>query len=102
MQIVENELSNSVRYIIPKSQIAKAISKIQSGDIVAFATDIDGLDFVHLGFAVSSEKDGKIHLLHASSKAKKVVISKKTLAKYAREYSKVSGIVVLRVCRNDK
>ncbi len=99
MQVVENKLSNLQRYVIPKTQLSNNISKIKEGDIIAFTTDIKGLDFVHLGFAVNCKKDRKIYLLHASSKAKKVVISKKTLAEYARDYKKVSGIVVLRVCQ---
>ena len=45
--------------------------KIKDGDVLAMVTNIKGLDIVHVGFAFW--KEGKLHLLHASSSAKKVI-----------------------------
>jgi len=56
-------------------------AEIEEGDIIDFATNIDGLDVTHTGIAI--EKNKKIHLLHASSSGS-VVISKKPLYKFAQ------------------
>lgn len=45
--------------------------KIKNGDVLAMVTNIKGLDVVHVGFAFW--KDNHLHLLHASSLAKKVI-----------------------------
>ena len=50
--------------------------KIKDGDILAMVTNIKGLDIVHVGFAFW--KDNHLHLLHASSSAKKVIEDPKT------------------------
>ncbi len=91
----EQKLSKEESYLLPLDKIADCENRIQDGDIIAFATNIDGLDFVHVGFAIHQE--GRLHLLHASSRAKRVTISTQPLADYATGRSSVSGIVVLRV-----
>ena len=58
------------------------------------ATNEEGLDVVHAGFAIWEGKD--LHLLHASSKEGGVVVSKKTLAAYLKSNKKVNGIIVAR------
>ena len=50
--------------------------KIKDGDVLALVTNIKGLDVVHVGFAFW--KDNQLHLLHASSSAKKVIEDPKT------------------------
>ena len=50
--------------------------KIKDGDILAMVTNIKGLDIVHVGFAFW--KDNHLHLLHASSSAKKVIADPQT------------------------
>lgn len=97
IQEIEARLSKRVRYIIPKEKIKTILDKITEGDIIGFATNIKGLDFVHLGFATRDPKTNKVHLLHASSKEKAVVVSKKTLEQYVKNRSNLSGIVVLQI-----
>lgn len=97
LQQIEEKQSNSRRYVIPKDKIAQCINEIKEGDIIAFATNIEGLDFVHLGIAILGEQTGKVHLLHASSKQGAVVISQEPLVEYAKNRSDVSGIVVLKI-----
>ena len=69
---------------------------IHDGDVVAIVTSKDGLDYAHLGFAVWS-KDGKLHLLNASSIHKKVVEEPKTIHQYLKEHPSFLGIRVLRL-----
>ena len=44
----------------------KDLSAIHDGDLIAIVTTKKGIDYSHLGFAVWG-KDGKLHLLNASS-----------------------------------
>ncbi|MEP0711807.1 MAG: N-acetylmuramoyl-L-alanine amidase-like domain-containing protein, partial [Algoriphagus sp.] len=53
-------------FLIPKDNISKLEKSIQTGDIIAITTSLPNLDMVHVGFAF--EKNGRIHLMHASSK----------------------------------
>ena len=69
---------------------------IHDGDVVAIVTSKDGLDYAHLGFAVWG-KDGKLHLLNASSIHKKVVEEPKTIHQYLKEHPSCLGIRVLRL-----
>ena len=69
---------------------------IHDGDVVAIVTSKDGLDYAHLGFAVWG-KDGKLHLLNASSIHKKVVEEPKTIHQYLKEHPSFLGIRVLRL-----
>lgn len=97
IQQTEAELSQQVRYILSKEKLEEHKSQIKEGDIIALATNIKGLDFVHLGFATQNVKTGELHLLHASSVEKKVVISTKILVNYLLYNKNVSGIAVLRI-----
>lgn len=69
---------------------------IHDGDVIAIVTGKDGLDYAHLGFAVWG-KDGKLHLLNASSIHKKVVEEPKTIHQYLKEHPSFLGIRVLRL-----
>jgi hypothetical protein len=82
-------------YFIPKAQISQVENKIQSGDLIAITTSMNNLDMVHVGFAF--EKDGRIHLMHASSKNKEVEISELPLHDYLAGNRSQSGIMVVRL-----
>jgi hypothetical protein len=80
---------------IDKSKVASVESKIKEGDFIAMTSTIEGLDCNHVGIAIMV--NSRIHLLHASSTLKKVVISEKPLAEYLQGIKKDAGIMVLRV-----
>jgi len=65
-----------------------------SGDIIALATSIKGLDVTHTGFALKMP-NGRIHLLHASSSGE-VKISEEPLADYLKKIKNNIGIIVAR------
>ena len=94
MLIAEKNLSRRSFTIIDKIKFSARIKNIQSGDIIAFATDVDGLDVAHVGFALWQAKN--LYLLHASSKEGAVVVSKKTLAAYLKSNKKLTGIIIAR------
>ena len=94
MFVVEKNLSRKAIYIIEKVKVSAQKEKIKSGDIIAFATNQEGLDLAHVGFAFWQGQN--LHLLHASGKEGCVVISKNTLAAYLKSNRKFTGIIVAR------
>ena len=84
----------SHRYPAIKPQNVKS-ADIREGDIIAITTTKKGLDVTLLGIAV--EVDGEIHLMHASSKAKRVIIDPLTLSEYLRRNRTTAGIRVIRL-----
>jgi hypothetical protein len=94
MLLVEKNLSRRVFYSIDRDKVARMQSAIQQGDIIAFATDQEGLDVAHVGFA--ARQGIHFHLLHASSKEGAVVISKETLPAYLKFNKKFTGILIAR------
>ena len=71
----ENYLNSQAICVLAQDKIAENEYLIQSGDIIALATSINGLDVTHTGIA-TREKDGRIHLLHASTGSMEVEVSK--------------------------
>ena len=82
---------------LPKSRLneSKKSLPVRDGDIIAFVTSIKGLDVTHMGIAVWV-KD-KLHMLHASSKEKKVILDKVSLYDYLTPRKSCPGIRVVRV-----
>lgn len=91
----ENFLNNEAICYLPQDQIEANEHLIRSGDIIALTTSIEGLDITHTGIA-SREKDGRIHLLHASSSGE-VKISEQPLVDYLKKVNKNTGIMVARL-----
>ena len=87
----------AVRYV-PVSWLGKGqeeLDDIHDGDILAIVTRKKGLDTSHLGFAVW--KEGRLHLLNASSIHKKVVLEPMTLRQYMQKHPSQLGVRVVRV-----
>ena len=91
----ENYLNSQEICVLAQDKIAENEHLIQSGDIIALATSINGLDVTHTGIA-TREKDGRIHLLHASTGSMEVEVSKKPLAEYLKGIKSNTGIMVAR------
>lgn len=72
-----------------------ALKEIRDGDIIAVVTAIEGLDVSHMGFA--TWKKGKLHMIHASSSANKVIEDVQSLYDYMRTKKKHLGIRVFRI-----
>lgn len=67
---------------------------IKNGDIIALVTSIKGLDVSHVGFACW--KNGRLHLVHASSSKGKVINDTENLFRYQKGKSRQTGIRVIR------
>lgn len=91
----EVEIGTRNYFFIPKAEISSLEKSIQSGDIIAITTSLPNLDMVHVGFAF--RKNGRVHLMHASSKNDEVEISQIPLHDYLAANKSQSGIMVSRL-----
>ena len=108
---MEKDLSGEKYYYIPKTQLEEALDQIQHGDMICFVSNKEGLDITHVAFAYESYicehdccPDGRgcpngqrrLGFLHASSKAKKVVLDEMTLTGYVNTAESCKGIRIVR------
>ncbi|MGB7393754.1 MAG: N-acetylmuramoyl-L-alanine amidase-like domain-containing protein [Pricia sp.] len=91
----EDYLNGQAICILPQDKIAASEHLIQSGDIIALTTSIDGLDVTHTGMA-TRENNGRIHLLHASTGSMEVEVSELPLVDYLKKIKSSTGIMVAR------
>lgn len=92
----EKNWQGTVVYYIPKENfnLPPEELKIKDGDVLALVTNIKGLDIVHVGFAFW--KEDKLHLLHASSKAKKVIEDPQTQYESSKNTKAHIGVRAIR------
>ena len=90
----EKEISAREMFYIPETKVSEFESKLRDGDIAGITTGIDGIAIQHVVILI--KKEGRIHMLHASSKAEKVVISENTLEEYLLSNKSASGIMLAR------
>jgi hypothetical protein len=90
----ENDINSRQHFYISEEKLAEVEDQLMDGDIVGITTSINGLDISHMGILV--RKAGRIHLLHASSSAEKVVLSEETLEEYLLNSKSATGIMVAR------
>ncbi|MDE6377541.1 MAG: DUF1460 domain-containing protein, partial [Duncaniella sp.] len=77
-------------------QTKKGESLLKEGDILMFTTKTDGLDVSHTGIA-TIHPDGRVHLIHASSTAGKVIDDPLPLTDYLRKNHNINGVRVVRL-----
>lgn len=90
----EEAINKRQYFYIPKEKIKSIEQKLKSGDIIAIATSMKGLDYSHTGL-VYVDKDKKVRFLHASTTKKKVVLDVE-LSEYIQSVKTNIGITVLR------
>ena len=94
MESVEANMNKRALYYIRKNDVDEYYDKLQTGDIIATTTNIDGLDVTHTGFIY--KEDGKTKFMHASITKGEIVISKEELKEYLKGNKKQTGIIVAR------
>ena len=99
MEEIEAKWKNVSAFYLPKSFLNASPKEldIRNGDILAITTSMKGLDVVHTGFACWI--NGKLHLLHASSVMKKVILDPQTLFDYSKNKKAHTGIRVISFLR---
>ena len=92
----EKKWQGTVVSYIPKEKLNLPPEelKIKDGDVLALVTNIKGLDVVHVGFAFW--KNNQLHLLHASSSAKKVIEDPKTQYESSKNTKAHIGLRAIR------
>ncbi len=95
---MERRLDASPRRVIPTDRIAGVADRIQTGDVLAFATSIPGLDVTHAAFAYR-DADGVLRVLHAPLSGGAVEITRATLPEYVAAIRRATGILVARPLR---
>ncbi len=93
ISLIEQRISSSDSlYYIPKENVREIEKNLKEGMIIGITTNIPGLDISHSGITV--KVNDRIHLLHASSDAGKVLISPMPLSDYLIANKKQTGIIV--------
>lgn len=95
VKTLEEIITKREKFYIPKERVADMESKIKDGDIIAITNRLDGMDMAHTGLAM--RKNGRVYMLHASSKYKKVVLTETPLADYLLGNKGQTGIMVGRL-----
>ena len=91
----ESVVSQQSFYFVPKKNLRTAEKSLREGDIIMIMASRPGLDMKHCGLAVW--QSGRVHLLHASSIGKKVMITPQSLTDYVLANRWLSGIRVARL-----
>jgi hypothetical protein len=95
LQAIEHGLDRRPRHVIPTKRIPQVVNRIESGDVLAFATDIPGLDVSHTAFAYR-DKTAVLRVLHAPLSGGVVEITRTTLPEYVAAIRRSTGILVAR------
>jgi N-acetylmuramoyl-L-alanine amidase-like len=98
IEAMERSLDSHPRRVVPTKCIPGVVDRIQTGDVLAFATEIPGLDATHAAFAHRGE-DGVLRVLHAPLSGGVVQITGTTLPEYVAAIRRATGILVARPLR---
>jgi hypothetical protein len=92
---IERRISERPRRVIPTKRIPEVVGQIETGDVLAFATEIPGLDVTHTAFAYGA-KGGTLRVLHAPLSGGVVEVTKATLPEYVAAIKRSTGILIAR------
>lgn len=92
---MEQRLDSRKRYMIPTDKIESVSDKIRTGDVLAFATAIPGIDVTHAAFAYRGN-DNILRVLHAPLSGGAVEITRTTLPEYVARIRRSTGILIAR------
>jgi hypothetical protein len=95
---MERRLDQHTRRVIPTKRIPQIVDRIETGDVLAFATTIPGLDVTHTAFAYR-DQSGILRVLHAPLSGGVVEITRTTLPEYVAASRRATGILVARPLR---
>ena len=95
---MERSLDSQPRRVIPTARIPEVADRIESGDILAFATAIPGLDVTHAAFAYR-DPAGVLRVLHAPLSGGVVEITRSTVPEYVAAIRRSTGILIARPLR---
>ena len=94
LMITEKLISSQPIYYFDLVNDLNKNSLIQNGDLIAFVSSRNDLDFKHVGFV--HIKNNKLYILHASQEKKVVCISDVTIDQYLSKNAKIKGFQIYR------
>lgn len=92
---MERRLDGVPRRVIPRGRIPEVAERLESGDVLAFATEIEGLDVSHAAFAYR-DAAGTLRVLHAPLSGGVVEVTGTTLPEYVARIRRSTGILAAR------
>jgi len=95
---MERRLDGHARRVVPTVRIPEVSDRIETGDVLAFATAIPGLDVTHAAFAYR-DANGTLRVLHAPLSGGVVEITRATLPEYVAAIRRSTGILIARPLR---
>ena len=95
---MERSLDSHSRRVVPTNRIPDVSDRIATGDVLAFATSIPGLDVSHAAFAYRGAH-GVLRVLHAPLSGGAVEVTRATLPEYVAAIRRSTGILVARPLR---
>jgi len=95
---IERRLDGRPRRVVPTKRIPEVSDRIETGDVLAFATAIPGLDVTHAAFAYR-DAEGILRVLHAPLSGGVVEVTRATLPEYVAAIRRSTGIMVARPAR---
>jgi hypothetical protein len=91
----ERTLDSVPRWVVPTARIPFALDSLETGDILGFATSIEGLDVTHAAFA-HRDREGVMRVLHAPLSGGVVEITSFTIPQYVSNIRQATGILIAR------
>lgn len=95
---VERRLDGNPRQVVPAARIPEIAGRIETGDVLAFATEIPGLDVTHAAFAYRDARD-VLRVLHAPLSGGAVEVTRATLPEYVAAIRRATGVLIARPSR---
>jgi hypothetical protein len=95
---MERRLDGRPRRVVPTKRIPEVVDRLETGDVLAFATAIAGLDVTHAALAWR-DPGGTMRVLHAPLSGGVVEITRTTLPEYVAAIRHATGILVARPLR---
>ncbi len=92
---MERGLDGHPRWVVPAARLAAVEPQLATGDVLAFATSIDGLDVTHAALAYR-DGAGVLRVLHAPLSGGVVEVTAATLAEYVGAIRRCTGVLVAR------
>lgn len=94
MREIEEHITAQAKYFIPRESLRTVEDQIRDGDLVAITSDQENMDVSHVGIALRLRR--RVHLLHASRLAGRVLVSPETLYGYLKKKKGRTGVIVAR------
>jgi hypothetical protein len=91
---IEKLISQKNMYYFDSTKDLEINDLIKNGDVIAFVSSRNDLDFQHVGFV--HFKNNKKYILHASQEKKIVCISDVTIDQYIFKNKKITGFQIYR------